>query len=77
MFFKYFKKSVVTPSGDRKDPKDIEKQVYLSPVAMRPDSDSEWRIMQKAKKIDMRVMKSMPVIFALIFAVYFLIGFCG
>ena len=75
MIFKYFKKSVVSPSEERKQ--GVEKQRYVPPVGEKLDLDLELKMMQKAKTIDRHVLISMPVLFAIVFIAYFLYGFYG
>ena len=77
MLSKYFKNSVIYPSEGRKESKGLEKQRYTTPTGIRLDSDLELEMIQKAQKIDKRVLISMPIIFVFVFIVYFLDGFYG
>ena len=77
MLSKYFKNSVIHPTEGRKESKGLEKQRYTTPTGIRLDSDLELEMVQKAQKIDKRVLISMPIIFVFVFMVYFLDGFYG
>ena len=77
MLSKYFKNSVIHPTDGRKESKGLEKQRYTTPTGIRLDSDLELEMIQKAQKIDKRVLISMPIIFVFVFIVYFLDGFYG
>ena len=74
---RYFKNSVIYPSEGRKESNRPEKQRYTTPTGIQLDSNLELEMMQKAGRIDKRVLISMPFIFIVVFVVYFLDGFYG